>query len=217
MDPGSLSTRPCAAPAARARPTLSSMATLEDMTSSGEVALLDRRVLALLASTLDGQWRPDDEDDPERRALAVAAGRLRVYGDRQRSGWLLLASAADREGLDTGAGAWSVGFLPTVDAFDDTATPADVAGQASLLGDEVDGAVAGTLAWALLTSAVTLVVTTDPRDYRHTRSHDLPERLAVIGLEEAVERLGIAPGEVPFADLPTELAALGEDGWWVPR
>ena len=191
------------------------MATLEDMTSSSEVVLLDRPVLQLMATAMDGSWSPTDEPDPDRRATLLDAARLRLYANRQRNGWFLLTTSRARAGLDHGPGEWTIGFLATLDGFDDAPTTEEMAGQRSLF-DHLDGDAGHDLAAAILTPAVTLVVTTDAHRYKHNREHDLPERLRVVELADAVAMLDLAPGEDPLIDLPSGLIGAETDRWWQP-
>lgn len=196
---------------------MSPMATLAAMTSSGEVALLDRSVVEAIATSLDGHWTPQDETDPEQRERRLAAARLRLYGDRDRSGWFLLTTAQARAGLDESeTGAWTVGFVPALESFDDAPASDEVAGQASLF-DDLDGDAACTLAVALLVHGVTLVVTTDVRRYKHARPHDLPDRLEVVDVVVAAHRLTIEVGETPYVDIPDAVALDLADPWWVVR
>ncbi len=191
------------------------MATLDDLTSSRHVAILDRSVLVLIAEALGGTWQPSTEADQERRRMLIDAAQLRLYADRQRSGWLLVTSTAAREALADGANVWSVGFIPTVESFDGAPVLAEVRAQASLF-DDLDSDAAGTLGLALLLPTITRVLTTDASRYKHQRPHDLPERLRVIEVRNAVDQLGIKPGEAPYLEIPASQALASHTPWWVP-
>lgn len=191
------------------------MVTVEDLMSSRHVAVLDRAVLSLMEKALNGSWSPRDERDDEHAAVLIAAAQLRLYGDRDRSGWFLITTAAARRGLDDGPDAWTVGFIPVLDSFDDAPDAVEVEGQRRLF-DDLDQDAAGTLAAALLSPFVTLVVTDEPTRYRHRRPHDLPERLEVIDVVTAARRLGVVPGEKPFVDIPPNQPLASVEPWWVP-
>ncbi len=191
------------------------MATVGDLSSSRDVAILDRAVLLLMEEALTGSWTPDKEADDGRRAALVAAAQLRLYGDRDGRGWFLLTTVTARAGMGTDDESWTIGFIPPIESFEDAPTADDVAGQRALF-DGLDHDAGRTLAAALLTPAVTVVVTDDVGRYKHQRPHDLPERLEVIDVETAVKRLGITPGEQPFVDIPATHPLAELDPWWVP-
>jgi hypothetical protein len=191
---------------------------LADAASTGPVALLDTGILRDIASSLTGLWLPVTELDHTRTRELVAAARLRLYADRDRSGWYLVttraaAAAASRRGNAD----WSVGMLPMVEDFDDAPPDAEIASLAALYRhDEALAAdVAATLAVAVLFEPVTLVVTRQPRAYRHGRSGDLPPRLEVVDPVEAVDRLGISPGEPPAISPPAGSMLERGAAWWL--
>ena len=200
------------------------MARLADSYSAAHaVVLVDTGVVRDIAHALSGLWRPKDEPDPVRRDQLVAAGRLRLYGAAaDRSGWHLVCTAAAHAHAEArGDADWSAGFLPALESYDDAPSMGDVEGLVGVLrrDDKLDGESAQTLALALLCEEVSLVITRDPRAFRHNREGDLPERLEILEPEEAVARLELGDGE-PAWTPPTEgsmLETLGETyPWWVP-
>jgi len=191
------------------------MATLDDLTSSRHVALLDRSVLVRIADALGGAWQPGTEPQPDRRRALTDAAQLRLYADRQRSGWLLVTSSAARLGLADGPNVWCVGFIPPVESFDGAPSPTDVRAQASLF-DDLDADAAQTLGLALLIPTITRVITTDVGRYKHQRPHDLPDRLRVVEVHDAVAQLAIGPGEAPYLEIPTSQGVAAHEPWWVP-
>jgi hypothetical protein len=190
---------------------------LAELASSGTVALVDAGVVRDMASALTGLWVPDAEDYPERAEELVAAARLRLYGDRERSGWLLLTTRQARDAaLRRGDADWSVGMIPAAEDLEEAPPPAEVDALIALYRREekLDAESARTLATALLFEPVGLVITRLPRAMRHQRAGDLPGRLEIIDPFEAVERLEIAPDEKPRRPPPNR----ADDGhaWWVP-
>jgi hypothetical protein len=177
---------------------------------SGTV-LLDRAVVADVARALDGRWRPDDEADPDRRALLVAAARLRIYADRDTVGWYLAAPPGVVHG--SVGDAWAVAFLRDVATLDDAPPQPDVDGLASLYRESgLAAEAAEVLAWAVLSEPVVYLVATDRRAYRHSRDHDLPARLRIVEVGEAVDLLELVPGQRPDV-APAQGAVSGE--WWI--
>jgi hypothetical protein len=183
------------------------------------VVLVEPGVVRDMAAALTGFWDPSLEDHPERAEELVAAARLRLYGDRDRSGWLLVvtgqghASAAKRGDAD-----WSVGMLPVAEDFDDAPPPGEVDALVAQYRREqgLDAEAARTLALAVLFEPVDLLVCRLPRVFRHERRGDLPARLTLLDVFEAVERLGIARGEKPILSLPIGSALESAEPWWVP-
>ena len=201
------------------------MARLADSYSAAhDVVLVDTGVVRDIAHALSGLWRPQDEEDAERRQQLVAAARLRLYGAAaDRSGWHLVCTAAAHAHAEArGDADWSAGFLPALEGYDDSPSLGDLAGLQQVLrkDEHLDGEAAQTLALALLTEAVSVVITRDPKAFKHQRDGDLPERLEILSPQEAVERLELRPGEPAFIDPPdgSLLATLAEsDPWWVPE
>ncbi len=188
------------------------------MASSGPVVLVDAGVLHDIAEALDGTWKPDQISDLGRREELVAAARLRLYADRDRSGWMLLTTHAPREEvLANGEHTWSVGFVGAIDDLDDAPAEADlVALETILVSEGVVRENAHLLACAYLSEFVRIVVTNDERPYHRSRAEDLPEHLQFMSAGEAVEKLQIAPGEKPPI-LPPGLEAVDSaSAWWVP-
>lgn len=195
------------------------MTRLTDLAAEAStVALLDPEVLSDLAAALSGSWRPSAEADATRRGELLAAALLRLYAEHER-GWFLVATTIGHRPLPADeATAWSAGFIPPLDSFEDAPTPSDVTGLAGLLerDDGLDPGRADTLALAVLCDPVSLLVTREPRAYRHQRTHDVPGRLEIVDAAAAVARLGLAPGTMPFAP-PAPGTALAEgEPWWVP-
>jgi hypothetical protein len=195
------------------------MPSLSDLTSSGPVVLLDPGILRDVAAALNGLWTPVAEQDDVRRDELVAAARIRLYADRDRRGWLLVTTSPERQALlARDRHDWSVGFIAAVEDFDDAPEPAEVAALARLFRSEgIEAESALSLACAYLMDAVQVVITRDPRQFRHSRDVDLPERLELLDPFEAVTRLEIRPDELPTMPPPGAEAAQGADAWWVPR
>ncbi len=80
----------------------------------------------------------------------------------------------------------------------------------------LDAEAATSLALAILTEPVTIVVTREPRAYRHQRVDDLPRRLQLLTPAEVVERLEIGTGEQPPDPVPTWNLLSQGPAWWVP-
>lgn len=198
------------------------MTALADMTSSGEVVLVAPDVLRDMAAALGGLWSPDAEEDPERRDLLVAAARIRLYADRDRCGWYLVSGAEARDAVLRREDAdWNVGFVAPIEEFDDAPAEADLAALVQLLrhggeGEHLDAEAATSLALAILTEPVTIVVTREPRAYRHQRVDDLPRRLQLLTPAEVVERLELGTGEQPPDPVPTWNLLSQGPAWWVP-
>lgn len=182
------------------------------------VVLLDAGVVRDVASSLNGLWNPGEEHDAERRAQMVAAARLRVYADRDLRGWYLATTpTAHAKAIDRGDAEWSVGFIRDVSTFEGCPPRADVVGLEEVLRAEgIDAEAADCLAYAMLFDEVMYVVTRAPRELRHTREHDLPERLEILDPVEAVERLALAPGEPPLVGPPEDSLLAEGEPWWVP-
>jgi hypothetical protein len=190
---------------------------LAELASSGTIALVDAGVVRDMASALTGLWVPAAEDYPERAEELVAAARVRLYGDRERSGWLLLTTRQARDAaLRRGDADWSVGMIPAAEDLEEAPPPAEIDALIALYRREekLDAESARTLATALLFEPIGLVITRLPRAMRHQRAGDLPGRLEIVDPFEAVERLEIAPDEKPRRPPPNR----AEDGheWWVP-
>jgi hypothetical protein len=189
-----------------------------DPYSTDGYALLDASVLRDMADALDGRWHPDQESDPLRRDQLLAAARLRLYGERDRSGWYLVSFQSAREAAVTrGDADWSVGFIPDVDTFADAPPPEEIAALARLYGSEqILPEAALALAHAVLYEPIRLLICVDTRHYRHSRESDLPERLELVAVTDVVERLELGSGEPPPHDPPPDSALAGQDAWWVP-
>ena len=200
------------------------MARLADSYSAAhDVVLVDTGVVRDIAHALSGLWRPEDEDDEARRAQLVAAARIRLYGAAaDRSGWHLVCTAAAHAHAEArGDADWSAGFLPALEGYEDAPALGDLEGLQQVLRKEehLDGETAQTLALALLTEDVSLVITRDPKAFKHRRDGDLPERLDILSPEEAVARLELRPGEPAFIDPPAGSLLAGQaeaSPWWVP-
>jgi hypothetical protein len=190
---------------------------LAEVTSTGPVALVDLGIVRDIASSLTGLWLPATELDPDRSRALVAAARLRLYATRDRAGWYVLTTrSAAATVLRRGRADWSVGMLPVAEDFDDAPPAAEVASLSELYREAgLPPDAASTLAVAVLLEPVTLVVTREPRVYRHDRAGDLPPRLDVIDVFEAVDRLDIAPGEVPTVTPPPGSMLERGSAWWV--
>ena len=191
---------------------------LADVTSSGPVALMDVGVVRDMASALTGLWLPATELDSTRAEELLAAARLRLYGDRDRSGWYLVTSrhAADTV-LRRGNADWSVGLLPVAEDFDDAPPSAEIAALADFYRHDagLSADASHTLALAVLFEPMTLVVARSPRALRHQRGGDLPARLEVVDPREAVARLELEPGELPPVSLPGGSMLARGAAWWI--
>jgi hypothetical protein len=189
-----------------------------DPYSTDGYVLLDATVLRDMADALDGRWHPDREPDPLRREQLLAAARLRLYGERDRSGWYLVSHQAAREAaLTRGDADWSVGFIPDIDTFADAPAPDEVSALGRLYTTgQILSESATTLAHAVLYDPVRLLVSADIRPFRHSREGDLPERLELVTTAEAVDRLELAPGERPPHGPPAGSALAEQDPWWIP-
>lgn len=194
------------------------MPRLSDMTSSGPVVLVDPGVLSDIAASLDGTWRPDTVEDLQRCEEMLAAAQLRLYADRDRSGWMLVTTHGPRDALLANANnTWSVGFVAAIEDFDDAPAKADLSALESIFTSEgMSDESAHLLACAYLNEYVRIVVTNDERVYHRSRASDLPEHLQFMTVGEAVEKLSIAPGEKPPIPPPGFERAEGADAWWVP-
>ncbi|MCB1250915.1 MAG: hypothetical protein KDB33_18360 [Acidimicrobiales bacterium] len=197
------------------------MASLAQERSTGSVVLIDAMVLRDMGAALNGVWRPADEEDPARARRLVAAARLRLYGTRDRTGWLLVAIDAARAAvLRRGDADWSVGYVPAIESFTDAAAPEDVAAMVRLFREDeaIDADSAAALAHAVLCEEVDVIVTDEPRRFRHGREGDLPDRLEIVDPLELEARLALAPGEQPAVEVPDGvLSLLGDEPWWVQR
>ncbi len=115
---------------------------------------------------------------------------------------------------------WSVGYLPVIESFDDSADPADVESLVRLFrqDESIDAESATALAHAILNEHIDIVVTDEPARYKHMRRHDLPPRLEVLDPLELEARLDIGSGEEPAVAVPEGvLSLLGDGAWWVPE
>jgi hypothetical protein len=195
------------------------MTTLRDLASEATaVALVEPGVLRDMSTALSGTWRPTTEAEEQRRAALLAAARLRLYADHER-GWVLVTSQQARDELSVnGDTSWSVGFVPAVESFDDAPLADDVDGLTRVLceGEVLPPESARTLALAILTDHVSMLVAAEPASFRHQRSHDLPERLEIVSAVEAIERLELRPGEAPVVGPPPSSNLTEGDAWWVP-
>lgn len=193
------------------------MERLGEATRTG-VVLLDAGVVRDVASALSGLWTPADEPDPERRDQLVAAARVRIYADRDQRGWHLVTTPTAHGLVERRDDAeWSVDFVQDVATLPDAPAEAEVAALASIYHESgIDGESGNCLAYAVLHEPVIYVISRNPRAFKHSREHDLPERLEILDPVEAVERLRIAPGEEPLVGPPADgMLARGEH-WWVP-
>lgn len=196
------------------------MVELAELASSGPVVLVDAGVVRDMAAALTGFWTPDLEESPERTEQLLAAARLRLYGDRSRSGWLLCTTKPALESaLKRGDADWSAGMLAAVEDFDDAPADADVESLVALYRKdaELDAEAAYTLAIAMLHDSVSIVVARVPRQFKHDREGDLPARLRLLDPTEAVAELAIRAGEPSQVSLPIGSALEGQDPWWVPE
>jgi hypothetical protein len=180
--------------------------------------LLDAGVVRDLADALDGRWRPEGESDVVRRERLLSAARVRLYGERDRSGWYVITYREARaSALKRGDTDWSVGFLPDVTRFDDAPSETDLQALARMhleSGMEAEAGLA--LAYAVLYEPVRALVTTTPKRFRHGREFDLPERLDILSPAEAFDDMSIDPGEeAPLAPPPGSTLAEGPH-WWIP-
>lgn len=180
---------------------------------------MDADVMRAIADALDGRWSPDEESDDTRRRLLVTAARLRLYADRDLCGWALVTYHNARQAaFSRGGSEWTVGFVGSVENLEDAPREEEVRALARIHGEAgiaAESAVA--LAWAVLTESVDLLVTAEPRSYRHSREMDLPERLKIVTPERALELLRLRPGELPRVPLPPGSRWSDPDGWWIPR
>jgi hypothetical protein len=191
---------------------------LVELASSGPVVLIDAGVARDMASALTGVWTPESGRNRARTEELVAAARLRLYGDRDRSGWYLMTTRPGAEAArKRGDADWSVGMLPVAEELEDAPAPAEVAALAEMYRRDqrvpADGAYS--LALAVLYGPVDMLVTRMPRSFRHQREGDLPSRLEVLDPNEAVERLEIAPGERPMVSLPIGSMLDRSDPFWL--
>jgi hypothetical protein len=187
--------------------------------SSGTVAFVDADVLRDVADALDGRWLPDEDTDPIRRASLLAAARLRLYGEPDRSGWRLVSTTAALErAAMRGDTDWSLSAIVPIESFDDAPNQQDVNGLVKLYrGENIGPEEAIALAHAVLWEPVRYLVTIDKRPYRHSRDDDLRAELELITVGDAVELLEIAPGEAPLHDAPSDSALARQKPWWIPR
>lgn len=180
--------------------------------------LLDAGVVRDLADALDGRWRPDTETDPVRRERLLTAARVRLYGERDRSGWYVVTYREARaSALKRGDTDWSVGFLPDLSRFDDGPNEHDLQALARLhleSGMEAEAGLA--LAYAVLYEPVRALVTATPTRFRHNRDFDLPERLEILTPAEAFDGMSIDAGEDPGLAPPPGSALDDGKHWWVP-
>jgi hypothetical protein len=194
------------------------MTSLRDLASEATaVALVEPGILADMATALSGTWRPGAEPADDRRDQLLAAARLRLYADHER-GWVLVTSQQARDAVsDNGDHAWTVGFVPALESFDDTPLADDVEGLLRVLDEgNVPESSSRTLALAILCDHVSMLVASDPAAFRHQRAHDLPERLEIVSAVEAVERLQLRPGEAPIVAPPPGTALAEGEPWWLP-
>ncbi len=192
--------------------------TRPDPYSLSPYLLVDAGVMRDVADALDGRWRPDGEPDLERRARLLAAARLRLYSDSDRSGWHLGSyQEAIEAGLAHGNANWSVGLVADVSKFDDSPATDDLEGLMRMYSQGgLDAEQRRSLALAVLYEPVTALITTEPHRYRHARDLDLPEGLRIITPLEVVDDLGLVSGEVPVLVPPSNTALASMDPWWVP-
>lgn len=181
--------------------------------------LVDGGVMSDMVEALSGTWQPGDEPDEVRRARLVCAARLRLYGEIDRSGWFLCTTRKVHDALPhEGNGGWVVSLVATIDSYDDSPADDDVASLVKVyLTDQGLGEdAADILAHAVLYEPVKYLVTNDVRAYKHARDHDLPERLELVGLADAVDMIDIAKGEKPLSEPPPDWPNTGAGAWWIP-
>jgi hypothetical protein len=198
---------------------ISTMSLFADTASVGTIVFLDADVLRDIADALDGRWLPDQEPNPIRRARFLAAARLRLYGEPDRSGWRLVCSRAERERAATrGDTNWTFAAITEVDAFEDAPPAEDVQGLIRMYrGQDVGPEAATALAHAVLWEPVRYLVTIDKRPYRHSRDDDLRDGLELLTVGDAVDLLGLVKGEEPLHAPPADSALGKQPAWWVPR
>lgn len=193
------------------------MVRLGEPAKSG-VVLLDAGVVRDVAAALSGLWTPDDEFDAERRERLIAAGRVRLYADRDRHGWALATTPSTRsKTLARSDEEWAIEFIADVSTLDDVPPLADILALDAVFheaGIQVESS--DCLAYAVLYEPVVFMLTNHERAFEHRRVGDLPARLQLITPMEAVEHLSLPPGEEPMIGPP--LGTLLYDGphWWVP-
>jgi hypothetical protein len=182
------------------------------------VVLLDAGIVHDIATTLSGSWQPAHEDDAGRRAELVAAARLRIFADRDSYGVRLAATPDAREAaMVYDEAMWSVGFIEDISTTEGAPAADDVAALEQLLTHEgISSGSARTLAYAVLDAEVTALVTPAPEALRHQRHADLPPRVEILTPIEAVERLGLVPGEIPVIGPPPASAVATGPTWWLP-
>lgn len=193
------------------------MERLEEPVRSG-VVVLDAGIVHDIAMALNGTWTPDSEPDDTRRAQMLAAARLRIYADRDQFGWYLGATAEAREAAMGYDGAeWSVGFIQDVATMEGAPPIDDVAALETIFKEAgIVGASAAALANAMLFERAAYVITSDPNDLKHQRSHDLPPRLEILDPVEAVSWLQLVAGEEPIVGPPVGSALDLGPHWWLP-
>ena len=192
--------------------------TRPDPYSLSPYLLADSGVMRDIADALDGRWRPETEPDLERRARLLAAARLRLYSDSDRSGWHLGSyEEAIDAGLAHGDANWSAGMVADVGRFDDAPGADDLDGLMRMYSrGGLDAEQRRALALAVLYEPVATLLTAEPRRYRHARDFDLPERLKILTPVDVVDALGLVPGETPVLAPPPGSALASVDPWWVP-
>src|SRR5262245_39652037 len=179
-------------------------------------ALLDGGVMTDVATALSGPWTPAREADVVRRARLVDAARLRLYGELDRSGWYLCTTQRVRDALPTDIHDWVAGLIPAVDGFEDAPAGDDLAALRREFMEQqgLTETAADALAHAVLFEPIRLLISNDPRAYKHARENDLPARLEIIDPSEAVTRLAIIAGEEPLTPPPEGVLPPGEP-WWI--
>lgn len=192
--------------------------TRPDPYSLSPYLLADAGVMRDIADALDGRWRPEVEPDLARRARLLAAARLRLYGDTDRSGWRLGSyEEAIDAGLAHGDANWSVGLVADVSNFSDSPGADDLEGLMRMYSQGgLDAEQRRALALAVLYEPIATLLTAEPRRYRHARDFDLPERLQILTPYDVVDALGLVAGETPVLAPPRGSALGSMDPWWVP-
>lgn len=179
--------------------------------------LLDAGVVRDIADALDGRWTPELESNALRRDRLVAAARIRLYGERTRTGWYVVTYREARSaGLARGDSDWTVGYLPDMSKFDDSPTEADVEALARVhLESGIEAEAGLALAYAVLYEPVKILVTANPVTFRHNRAFDLPERLQILSPAQAFDELAITAGETPMLTPPADSPLTTGPTWWI--
>src|SRR5262249_42618928 len=137
--------------------------------------LLDGSVMADMVEALSGTWQPGDEPDEVRRSRLVCAGRLRLYGEIDRSSWYMCTTRTIHDSLPhEGHGGWVVSLVAPVASYDDSRADDDINSLVKeYISDQgLDEAAPDALAHAVLYEPVKYLVSNDVRAYKHARDND---------------------------------------------